>query len=269
MRQLIIRPPFQTHFAIKTNYDRLLDALLLKHGKYISLNDEKAEHCIKALWQNDRYYICYFNQAFETESAIETIDNIMFKNTIFDNTIFALHGAAVEWNGKAYLFLASTTSGKTTLTSYLTSNGFGYITDDCILLDRKTFEVYPYNTPIHLRDGGLEVLKNINALPCQLEILNDGYIKRFIYTPSNSIDKPLPLGKIFFINRSKTENRLIGLDTTSRMSSLMHAPITVYTITPEYLKFISSLSKADCFKLCYYDMDFVAEVIRNGSCINE
>ena len=63
------------------------------------------------------------------------LDEIIFDNTNYDRRIFALHGAAVEWKGKGYLFLAATASGKTTLASYLTSQGFGYITDDCILLD--------------------------------------------------------------------------------------------------------------------------------------
>ena len=87
------------------------------------------------------------------------LDEIIFDNTNYDRRIFALHGAAVEWKGKGYLFLAATASGKTTLASYLTSQGFGYITDDCILLDRVDFQVYPCHTLLHLRDGGVDVLK--------------------------------------------------------------------------------------------------------------
>ena len=99
------------------------------------------------------------NRTIENASGILAIDEIISNNTEYDNSIFALHGAAVEWNGKAILFLASTTSGKSTLTSYLTKNGFGYITDDCILLDRTSCDIHPYSTPIYLRDGGLEILK--------------------------------------------------------------------------------------------------------------
>lgn len=87
------------------------------------------------------------------------LDEIIFDNTNYDRRIFALHGAAVEWKGKGYLFLAATASGKTTLASYLTSQGFGYITDDCILLDCVDFQVYPCHTLLHLRDGGVDVLK--------------------------------------------------------------------------------------------------------------
>ena len=259
MKHLTFVPPFQTTFNITTNCNELIRLLKLKYGKYMiafcQSNDTKNIVTVK---KGHLYDIEFENKIINSESGILAIDDIIFNHTVYDKTIFALHGAAVEYNGKAYLFLASTTSGKTTLTSYLTSNGFGYITDDCILLDRKTFEVYPYNTPIHLRDGGVEVLKRFNALPSQLEILDDGYIKRYIYTPKNSVDKSLPVEKIFFINRTEKDNILEDLDTTSRMSSLMHAPITVYTITPEYLKFISSLSKTNCCKLCYCDMDFVA-----------
>ena len=264
MKLCIIKPPFQTHFTVETNCQRLLTALMLNHGEYLSVAKEKCINHIKALWKDGRYYISYFDQNSEEESAIEAIDRIMFKNTTFDNTILALHGAAVEWNEKAYLFLASTTSGKTTLASYLTSCGFGYITDDCILLARESFNVYPYHTPVHLREGGLKVLKKLNAAPKHLELLDDGFIKRYVYLPQNCINQPLSLGKIFFINRTENENRLLPLDTTTRMTNLMHSPITVYSITSEYLKCISALSKTACFGLHYCDMNFVAEVIRNG-----
>ena len=70
-------------------------------------------------------------------------DQYLFDNNRYDNSVLALHGAAVEYGGRAYLFLASSTAGKTTLCAYLLSLGFGFVTEDCILVDRSTFDIHP------------------------------------------------------------------------------------------------------------------------------
>lgn len=264
MINLTIGLPFQTAFHITTDCEELIGFLKLKYGKYVSSSKSINAKKIIVLKNGDLYHVEFENKISDEKSAVLAIDSILFENTVFDEAVFALHGAAVEYNGKAYLFLASTTSGKTTLASYLTSIGFRYITDDCILLSRDTFEVFPCSTPVHLRDGGIQVLQKLNALPSGLAVLDDSFIRRHVYTPENCTETPTPLGKIFFISRTENENQLAELNTTSRMSRLLHSPITVYKVTPEYLRFISSLAKTDCYELRYCDMDFVSQVIKNG-----
>lgn len=264
MKNVLISPPFQTPFKITTNCDDLVRFLKLKYGKYLTASWSHDAKNITAIKKGDSYSITFSNKMVQDKSGVLAIDEIMFNNTTYDPNIFAIHGAAVEWQGKAYLFLASTTSGKSTLTSYLTSKGFGYITDDCILLDRTSFAIYPYPTPIHLRDGGMDILKRCHAQPGSVDILDDQSIKRYVYTPSNCVDAPTALEKIFFIRRTTDENRIFSMDTTSRITALMKSPITPYPVTPEYLSFLSKLSRKDCFSLDYCDMNFVAGVIQNG-----
>ncbi len=256
--------PFQSDFTIQTNCTHLSRALLLKYGKYLQHSQELKGKTVTAFRENDRYRIEFEGHVTHTPNALLEIDYILCENTQYDEKIFALHGAAVGYKGKAYLFLASTTSGKTTLESYLVHAGFGYITDDCILLDRTNFVIYPYQSPIHLREGGLQVLKRLHAAPQNLERFGEGGNIRYAYTPENCINGPVPLGGIFFIRRTESENRLIEMSTTEKMTALMEAPITVYTVSGDYLKFISTLAGQNCFRLCYSDLDFVAEVIKNG-----
>lgn len=257
--------PYQTTYSIKTNCETLVSLLQQKYGEYVHLSDRKADFPISVMEAGigNLFEICTPYKLYSTSQPLLELDEIIFDNTNYDRCIFALHGAAVEWKGKGYLFLAATTSGKTTLASYLTSRGFGYITDDCILLDRTDFQVYPYHTPLHLRDGGVDVLKRCRAVPDGLELLDDAAVKRYVYTPKNCVSWPLPLEKIFFITRTENKNQLLGMNTTEQITELMKAPITNYQVTAEYLKFISRLAKTGCSRLLYCDMDFVAEVIRN------
>ena len=145
---------------------------------------------------------------------------------VTDNeTVFAIHAAGVEVDGKAYLFSAATGEGKSTLIAYLTARGFSYISDDCIYLKRKRnaslesnalklsrispINVYSYQKPIHLRDGGkLALEKNLCSkgdIPetqyCYYSVLPE--LSRHIFIPKHLASSQLPLGKIFSLKEEK------------------------------------------------------------------
>lgn len=263
MLKLNIVAPYQSSFTVKTDCRDLVSSLKLKHGKYIK-SAKNTDFLITAIKKGSLYEISFGNEVFLTDSPLRKIEDILYENRKYDENIFAIHGGAVEYKGGAYLIVAATTSGKTTLTSYLVSNGFGYITDDCILLDRNDFNIYPFNTPLHLRGGGYTVLEKFGRLPNNLMLLDDVSIKRYVYTPVNCITQPIPLKKIFFITRTADENRLEKMNTTEKITALLKSPITDYKINSNYLSFISKLAMVPCEKLYYSDMNFVSEVIKNG-----
>ena len=243
----ICRPFHRPNFKISGD-DRLFDSLRLQYGRYISESPVAGAYEIEVTPQ--------------MVNPLAEIDEIIFDNTVYDEAVLALHGSAVEWDGRAHLFLAATGSGKTTLAAYLTNSGFGYITDDCILLDRSNFQVYPYNCPIHLRNGGLEVLKSLGKVPAGLQYLDDAVMGRYIYTTQNCVTEPLPLGGIYFVERNETANSTHQLSTNENIAELMKSPIINYEITPGYLQLLARLAKETCRRLIYTDMDFVAEIIR-------
>lgn len=260
--------PHQLSFILKTNCYTPVHLLSQKYGRYISTIPIQTQHIIVVLkYPADStpiYNITYDDTQLTTSHPLQAIEEILHAHRTFPPNIFALHGAAIEHNHQAYLFLAPTTTGKTTLTSYLTTQGFGYITDDCVLLDRETFTIHPYTTPLHLRSGGVTVLKEYNALPVTLEYLDDPTFQRYVYTPDNCITDSLPLGRIFFITRTKHDNHIEEMNGTQRMTALLKSPIIEYPLTSEYMQFIARLSKVPCNQLFYCDMNYVTEVIKNG-----
>ena len=268
MKSLSLKMPYQAELNIETDCLEIISKLELKYGNYIIEREKAPKNDIKILRKDANTYTVIIGESCEnTSRPIFYIGRYLFENPSYNSKIIALHGAAVEHNGFCHIFLASTTSGKTTLTSYLTSNGLGYITDDCVLLDRQDLKIYPFTTPIHLREGGLEVLKKYNTLPNDIKILDEPpSLLRYTYTPSLCAKQALPIKSIYFIERTQAENHISRMSTTERMSELMKSPITPYDITKEYLSFLARLAKIDCFHLKYYDMDFVKEVIFNESC---
>lgn len=268
MVTLFLTTPYQPLYILKTNCPILTHSLFLKYGNYLTTVPMYTQNVIviskKLVTEISKYDITHNEIYLTTSHPLQAIEEILHAHRTFPPNIFALHGAAIEHNHQAYLFLAPTTTGKTTLTSYLTTQGFGYITDDCVLLDRETFTIHPYTTPLHLRSGGVTVLKEYNALPVTLEYLDDPTFQRYVYTPDNCITDSLPLGRIFFITRTKHDNHIEEMNGTQRMTALLKSPIIEYPLTSEYMQFIARLSKVPCNQLFYCDMNYVTEVIKNG-----
>lgn len=263
MKLLSLKMPYQAEWIIETDCLEIFSKLEMKYGKYVSECKECGRSDIK-IFKNDGtdYTVTIEDSIIRTARPIFHLNRFLFDNPSYDDNVLALHGAAVEWEGKCYVFLASTTTGKTTLTSYLIHCGCGYLTDDCVLLDRRSCKVYPFSMPLHLREGGLNVLKKNNALPKNLsELFERDGICRYVYTPQNTVECAIPLGEIFFLERTEKENAVLPMYATEKLTALLQSPITVYPITAEYLRFLSELCKSYCKRLKYCDMNFVKEEI--------
>lgn len=267
MISLCLKMPHQSSFFVRTDMASVADSLRQKYGIFAVTGETDADYAIDVA-QADADGFCVVTaggESVRTHNPLRVIDDFIFDHTKYAENIFALHGAAVEHAGRVWVFLASSMTGKTTLTAYLTAQGFGYLTDDCILLHRDTCRVTPCPTPLHIRDGGLEVLKRYESVPEGLQILSEGEYTRYVVTPVNRVREDLPLGGIFFISRTGDTNALSGMPANERIMELMKAPITHYKPSADYLRFLSRLAiQGNCRRLVYHDMAYVAEVLRRG-----
>lgn len=264
MRSFLLKMPQQMERIIELDCPELIWKLEMKYGRYVSACESMRMADIRITKSGEAVYTLTIGDTVtQTAQPLVSVERFLFEHPSYDAGVLALHGAAVEWQGKCYVFLASTTTGKTTLTSYLAHCGFGYITEDCVLLDRSTHKVHPFPMPLHLREGGVKVLRRYDAVPVGLQCLReseDGPC-RYVYTPQCCVEKPLPLGEMFFIERTDSQNAVLSMTLTEKIAALMKSPITVYPVTAEYLHFLADLSTQYGKRLQYCDMNFVKEVI--------
>ena len=239
--------------------------LRLQYGNHIIQEETGTElvNCksVSILREGTRFRIVFKNKSYLTDDPLYVFSSILYDHTEYDVSVLALHGAAVEWREKAYLFLAHTSGGKTTLTSYLVSCGFGYLSDDCILVDREALTVYPSSNPIHLRRGGLNVLEDLGKAPVCQKVLTPPN-ERYVFMPDHIVTDPLPIGDIFFIHRNESKNGIEEISANQRLEALMKSPITPYHVDAEYLQLLLRVAKKGCHLLSYYDMDYVRKIIQ-------
>ena len=266
MIELNLKFPCQaTVFKISTDCPNICERLKLQHGAHISGEFASCTYDIKITRDNQSlYHFVREGKHITTATPLLELDTLLFEIAKFDESIIALHGAAVEFNDKSYAFLAPTTTGKTTLCTYLVrSGGMGYITEDRILLDEKN-NVHPFTCPIHLRAGGLGVLEKYGVLLPELPLLEEAGDSRYIFNPENPVTTSLPLGKIFFISRTESENSAKPISTAEAIGALMKAAATVVTPMASYIQAISAIARTGCVSLQYSDMAYVKNLITSG-----
>lgn len=70
------------------------------------------------------------------------------------SNLYMLHGGCLEWEGKGIILNGISGSGKSTLTYALAKAGFRYLTDESILLDPETLQIFPYPIAPSFDKGG-------------------------------------------------------------------------------------------------------------------
>ena len=91
-------------------------------------------------------------------------DRIVFHIADKAQKVHCLHAAAVSKGGNAIVVPANSGAGKSTLTTWLTANGFEYITDELILVDSGG-RLEGVARPIQIKFHGLEAINRLLVTP--------------------------------------------------------------------------------------------------------
>ena len=149
--------------------------------------------------------------------AVETVPAL--KAAIFSVVVDAspylasIHAAGLS-NGKTCFLLAGGSgSGKTLLSLALVQNGYSYLSDDCVLLDRS-LSAFGVPMPISIKRSGIGVARDLTpGIDAVREHLRyDGHWVRY-WTPHNALERrKLPINAVIFVQYSnKGENQVHSL----------------------------------------------------------
>lgn len=243
-------------YTVNTNCKAILDNLRSLYGAYCT---DKTDGSINiSVFESDSgFTVECKDKRYITAEPMGCIHNIIYSTKRIVPGIFAMHAGAVCLNGTVTVFAASTTTGKTTLISYLIRSGFEYVSDDCVFINMTDLSVYPFHNPLHLREGGAEILRKCGKLPEDLVCADE----RYVYLPQNLSPEKMVLDRIYFIERTEDVNAVLTLDRKEAFNRLMLSPITAYNITPNYIRFLGTLLPF-CMEMQYSDMEYVLEQIK-------
>ena len=199
----------------------------------------------------------------DQDYPLDEIVHFVYENNNFKSGYFAFHGGAVTQGEDAYLFLASTTTGKTTLITYLTRLGYTYMNDDCFYFNMETLELPPYTAPIHVREGGFAYLQSALPIPLTENEYRHMAIRvapRYVLYPENRTTQVTRPKAIFFIDRTDdpaVPDSCTKMNGFEAMQHLMMGALIPYQMRKEYLEFFRRLTPY-CYKLVYHNAETVA-----------
>lgn len=253
-------------FSVATNAEKVVDYVKNYYGMYVIEVKEIDNQNIIYIESDveTRYKIIYKENNVVDYSILKNISKILYKYSKFFNDVIPLHGVGIEHLGKAHIFLAPTTGGKTTLTSYLINKGLGYISDDCILLNKEDGYIVPYTTPIHLRIGGFEALKKIGEQPKEYTHVDDGYVSRLVYTPNNLVVNPLPIKRIYYLDRTSNMNKINKRSFYQNFNTALISQMVLTDINSSNTQCFAHFAQNEFIHICYNDFEYVYDYIINN-----
>lgn len=261
LKKYISFPGRQYDYCIISNYLELYELLKLMYGDFLVETSIRKSIEITIYKKCEKLYQCNFAGETSTEkNPIHFISNIFFEKPFFNKNILPLHGAAISNSCSAYIFLGSTGAGKTTLTAYLLNNGFRYIAEDCILIDFEKNLIVPCPTPLHMREGGKEILTK-NNIYINYNMTNHDYFDRYVYIPPFIETTPLPIKAIYFILRTDGKEKIYLIEKEEAFIKLIKASFIMHPLKYPYLQALKHLSSIPCYQLEYWDFAFVKKAL--------
>lgn len=176
------------------------------------------------------------------------------------NIIF-LHAASIVYNSRAYIFAASTGSGKTTLTAYLSESGYGYISDDETGIDMTSLCVHSDPKPLHLREESIPILRNY-GIDITVPVTETESFRRIVYLPDSFAYGDFPIGGLFFIRRDESENSCEPVKPAEAVQLIIQNLLSPDVDMSACLHCAVKLAPK-CKKLVYSDMSYVLETLKN------
>jgi len=213
-----------TNFVIQSDTQEHIDALRML---YCCTELASSKPCQRITIQRAgaSFSVEFNGRSTMTEHPIQLVQNIIFKQQEFSPDILPLHAGGIAAGGKAWIFLASTGTGKTTLITYLSSRGYTYINDDRIFIKHDPLRCAAHVTPVHLRPESIPILENSG---CHIsgELLEIDTIRRIVHMPKAVAVEDMPIGGLFFITRCEDENSCTLLSGGEAVQRLMQNLLT-------------------------------------------
>ena len=206
----------------------------------------------------------------EDPLTLNRLEDYIYEHVDVDPDFFVFHGGAVSKDDKAFLFLASTTTGKTTLMTYLWQSGYELWNDDSVGVRMTDGKMIPFQSPVHLREGGLTYLRSVlPTLPEPVEIYSAD-MPRFVLSPFTeepSHLQPAPISRVFVLNRVKEPLECAScekLPAHEALQMLLTGALLPYAPTFTHIRFCQGLATRT-YRLTYHDAAQVLPILEEAS----
>lgn len=179
-----------------------------------------------------------------------------------DDDYCYLHGAAAIISGHLCLFLSETGTGKSTLGVYLDSLGHLCMTDDLIILNKRTNTLFPISQYAHIREGSVSLLSDQHTI-----FTYNPFLDRYEYELSaQRFEKAYKVEHIFTLHRREGPSAM--LVSNSATSGILDNMFLPYQVKNNILSAIQLGNHFPIHELYYHHLSEVLDQMIAFVCAN-
>lgn len=183
------------------------------------------------------------------------VKSIIQRSLLEKDGFLYFHSACVAYERFAFVLLGRANSGKSTLSTYLSSVGMNYLTDDCTIVCADKKQVVPYPKIIQLREDTCELLKRYQVM---LPTFDTGVLShpRGVLPPySFGLFELAAFIKIELSNDPPSITEI--KDTKDKIKILAENLYSSNSLCHKITVLSSLVNTTRIFKVCYSDMEYV------------
>jgi hypothetical protein len=232
----------------------------------------KPDYTIDIVSDEKAYLILADGRVTETASSPEEAVVMGFREIVevgcqHEDWLAILHAGGVTWKGRGIVLPSSGGAGKTTLTAALIQQGFGYINDDVIPLERGRNQLISLPVNLCIKPGSWTILQPFYSQLEHLRSFGRNHVPvKYLPPPEAAITSGVCTAKYLMIPRRQPEVAT-ALEEISPAEGL-RAIIEGDSLLPRPLKpddieaLIDWVGNLRCYNLNYDDLQPAVEAIR-------
>jgi hypothetical protein len=263
-------------FAVRVRYDSrkianclgsILDHLAVDQGN-------KPDYTIDIVADEKAYMIIVDGRVTEMANSPEEAVVMGFREIVelgcsHEDWLTILHAGGVTWKGQGIVFPSSGGAGKTTLTAALIQQGFGYINDDVIPLERGSNKLISLPVNLCIKPGSWPILQSFYSQLKHLQSFGRNHVSvKYLPPPRAAITSGVCTAKYLILPRRQS-GVVATLEEISPIEGL-RAIVEGDSLLPRPLKpgdveaLIDWVGSLRCYQLTYDKLLPAVEMIRSG-----
>jgi len=219
-----------------------------------------------SLWQGEKQL--YYGKS-RYQVAYILMNEVIFHCINRNAQQHALHAGAVSKGDICFILPGQSGNGKSTLTAWLVSNGYRYLTDELILLSHNG-QVLPLTRPISLKVNETHntwLVPEINTAQCISSDLGS-MIPHRLLNPDFSVQQPYVTHIIFPEFKAGTEAIFQEISPAQSCLRLLQSHVNARNLKGHGISEITTIVKqCKSYKLTYSSFDDLEMIFRSSTSI--
>lgn len=267
---ILFSPCCNWSLQVFTDCSQVADLIYDFFGQFIVLfeyNKENTEYLNIHILKHDTEYILSGKGQTYTIKDLKSV--VFYLYAIIDKLVESnmngefcvLHGGVIAKDNTAYCIIAPTMSGKSTFVSYFSLNGYEYLSDDYIFINREQKVITPMPLPISLRETTVlkAFLKTKQLISGHNELKGEN---NTLFLPNRNLSRSYPLTNVIFIQRGEI-NGFYPMNKGKLYGSLLFNMKNTLDIEKERITIANWINSIDGYMLLYKDFGFAEKCLKS------